>query len=704
MRRRKAFSLLLVIILLSGGLRDTSTAAGASPNDPPIKLVPADLIPPAMTTLAVEGDYAYVGAGSYLLVVDVSDPDKLKQVAYVQLPAPASLVVATSRLVYVLTDSARFHYAIVAGGDQVQIFDILNPLAPRLAGQVGPGNYYGLAAKDSRLYLSGTEGFSILDTSDPRYPVTLAAIFTSTPLYYSALAVTGNLVLLASNDTFRVLDVSDPSNPITLGELSGSEVDFPGVFTGLVVEGKLAAVAGFSDPIYSVSKCILIDLSDPAHPVELSSIQTGYNSYPSVALAGKFLYFTPRLNPIEVYDISNLSAPVQLNYGNDPVWGLASDGNLVYVAAEASGLAIYDSRGPDGLLRRGEILGSGSAEDLVVQGNSIYIADGGVSGTSHFADYADGGLAVAAIHPPEHAVIQRKFTGNSIPYVNVGHGAHVAVQGNTAYLSGGFCGLRYYTCYYRFSIWDTTQPEETSLSGEYPIYTYGPVSVENQTAYLTNQILQNGLAILDVSQPISPTLLSIYHPGGSSDLLSGAAISGTYGLVPIQTRGDMGSTFSLQVIDLSNPRFPTLVVNYPMDYPTRVDVEGSTGFITGRVNINVESPSNILLKVFDLSGLPQVQYFSEIELAGTKDATPHDVAYDGRYAYVALGEAGLRVVDFRDPSHPLEVFALDTPGNAVAVAQEGEWVYLADQDGGLLVFRKVRNFVYMPVVNVTGAP
>jgi hypothetical protein len=700
MRRLRAFSLLLVIILLGGGLGDRTTAAGALSNEPPTRLVPADLIPPAMTTLAVEGNFAYVGTSSYLLVVDVSDPDNPHQVAYAQLPAPARQVAATSQRVYVLTDSDRSYRPVVTGGDQVQIFDITNPTSPRLASQIGPGSFSSLDAKDFRLYLLGNGEFSILDTSDAHHPVTLG----STPSYSWEISVTGSQALLASDSTFQVMDVFDPTNPTMLGELPNPGGLYPPYITDLSVEGDVAAVAGFSFEAYPESKCVLIDLEDPAHPAELSSIETGFNAYPSVALAGQRLYFTPRDYSLAVYDISDLRAPVLIGYGDDPVWNLASASNQIYVAAGASGFAVYDSLGPDGLLRRGGILGTGTAEDVEVQGDSLYIADGGLSDASYFTDYSDGGLAIAAIHHPEHAEVQGRL-------MEGGHGAYLAVQGNQAYLTAGNCFLRYTSCDQALFVMDVTQPEAPSELGNYAFgfdrygSVAGPVSVQKRTVYVSNLYgylyKPYGLAIVDVSQPVTPTLFSYYTPSvvpPDSSGIYGSIITGTYGLVSAWTRVDGVYSGSLQVIDVSNPFSPTLLADYPMNVG-RVFRQGSLGFVTVS-NSDSSTTSNILLRVIDLSALPQVQVLADIPAQGPI----YDLAYDGHYAYIAKGEDGLRVVDLSDLTHPVEVFTYDTPGKAVAVVQEGEWVYLADRDGGLLVFRKVRNFMYLPLLGVTGAP
>ena len=62
-----------------------------------------------------------------------------------------------------------------------------------------------------------------------------------------------------------------------------------------------------------------------------------------------------------------------------------------------------------------------------------------------------------------------------------------------------------------------------------------------------------------------------------------------------------------------------------------------------------------------------------------------DLAIAGRYAYVADGDSGLRIVDITDPTAPNEVSAYDTPGFASGVAVAGRYAYIADGGSGLRI-------------------
>ena len=62
-----------------------------------------------------------------------------------------------------------------------------------------------------------------------------------------------------------------------------------------------------------------------------------------------------------------------------------------------------------------------------------------------------------------------------------------------------------------------------------------------------------------------------------------------------------------------------------------------------------------------------------------------DVVIAGAYAYIADGEAGLRVVNLAVPAEPVEVGFADTPGDARGVVVAGSYAYMADYTGGLRV-------------------
>jgi len=57
----------------------------------------------------------------------------------------------------------------------------------------------------------------------------------------------------------------------------------------------------------------------------------------------------------------------------------------------------------------------------------------------------------------------------------------------------------------------------------------------------------------------------------------------------------------------------------------------------------------------------------------------------GEVAYLAC--FGLGVIDVSDPTSPKETVFHLVPGDAVAVAVVGEYIYLACREGGLVILR-----------------
>ena len=133
----------------------------------------------------------------------------------------------------------------------------------------------------------------------------------------------------------------------------------------------------------------------------------------------------------------------------------------------------------------------------------------------------------------------------------------------------------------------------------------------------------NGLAVIDVSNPVSPALM-----GGvpTADYAWGdVAAAGNYAYVAVKESG-------LHVVDVSNPGSPVVVGE-------------------------VDTPGN-----------------------------PLGVAVLGSYAYVAANESGLHVIDVSNPASPTIVGTVDTPvyaGGGVAVS--GSHVYIAAGVSGLQV-------------------
>jgi hypothetical protein len=189
------------------------------------------------------------------------------------------------------------------------------------------------------------------------------------------------------------------------------------------------------------------------------------------------------------------------------------------------------------------------------------------------------------------------------------------------------------------------------------------VTVSGNHAYLAKG--GNGLQVIDVSDPTSPTLAGSYNTTGDSRAV---AVSGDHAFV-----ADGGS--GIQVIDISDPTTPTLDGNYDTPgWALDIVISGDHAFMAGGANglqvIAISDPTTPTL-------------------AGSWDS-PIDawgVAVSGDRAYLADDDSGLQVIDISDPTNPTPVGSYNTTGNAYGVAVSGHHAFVADRASGLQVIR-----------------
>jgi hypothetical protein len=240
-------------------------------------------------------------------------------------------------------------------------------------------------------------------------------------------------------------------------------------------------------------------------------------------------------------------------------------------------------------------------------------------------------------------------------YATTNSAEGVALAGDYAFVAISYDGL---------AVIDISDPTSPSLAGSAGTPGSGQcyaVSVSGDYAYLAGY--SEGLVAFDISDPTSPSHAGTYDTPGSAYFVT---VSGNYAFVADQNSG-------LQVIDISDPTSPTLAGSYDTPGEARgVYVSGDHAYVADRTSG---------LQVIDISDP------TSPTLAGSYD-TPGEawnVAIDGDHAYVADRTSGLQVIDISDPTSPTLAGGYDTPGDARGVFVAGDYVYLGDFASGLLV-------------------
>ena len=181
--------------------------------------------------------------------------------------------------------------------------------------------------------------------------------------------------------------------------------------------------------------------------------------------------------------------------------------------------------------------------------------------------------------------------------------------------------------------------------------------------------LKPGAPLKLITRPNTPYRLDILNPGGlsiASRMFVSASAGARFNLAPILTRS--------------------------VDQAPDADGDGLSDFAEGIVGTNpsradtdddgLSDGAEVLADTNPLDNLPSITgVIGTLPLPGIAK----DVCLDGNRALVALGTAGLAVVDVSRVDAPTVIARVDTPGDARSVACDRNFVAVADGAAGLVI-------------------
>jgi hypothetical protein len=377
-----------------------------------LAIVDADTLTAAATlglsgyaeAVAVAGDMAYVADGpGGLRIVDISDPAQ---------PSEVGRALELHRIMDVAVAADRAYLA--AADEGLIVLDVADPGAPRELGRVYTGGYaFGvdITADGTVVLADGWDGIRMVDVANPRDAVELAR--AETRGWALDVAVDGDRAAIAggnewllfggiSNGRFdlvsrvelpagRVSTVDMVRDLVALGDESAGVSYFD---TGPVPPARIAAfgpltrasglaLAGDRAYVAALNQGLrIIDVSDPAAPVDQQSILTADSVNGVMAARGR-IFFTsvPGLgSPYtgSLYTLNSLHRVVSSRVPHG-LW-MEADGSVLFVAAETD-VDVVDTRsGVPCLLgtlatydfTTGEGYG---ANGISVVGDTAYVAD-----------------------------------------------------------------------------------------------------------------------------------------------------------------------------------------------------------------------------------------------------------------------------------------------------------------------------------------
>ena len=274
------------------------------------------------------GNYAYIGHGNRLEVVNISNP---------ATPIYVGQSVDLGGTVFDIAISGNYAY-VATGGGHLKVLNIANPAAPSVVGSyTARGSAEGIALSGNYAYLTDNVGLLIISIANPAAPTLTGAYSYGANTNTTSVAVAGNYAYVADVLYSRVfiINVSNPAAPTLTGVYSAG-----GWAADVAVSGNYAYVMTWAPFVVEI-----VNVANPASPVKVGSYP--YAGSKGVRTIGSYSYVAAG-DSFRLVNVSNPAAPT-LTGTYSPLsstWDMAINGNYAYVTGETTGLSIINIANP----------------------------------------------------------------------------------------------------------------------------------------------------------------------------------------------------------------------------------------------------------------------------------------------------------------------------------------------------------------------
>ncbi len=528
-------------LFLADGSRGLKIYDISFPADPQLKGTYPTIPGETFYSVAMRGNIAYIGAGTSIIVLDVSDPSNPLFLNRLNLTAGTAyaikffgdnlLVAGGSGGLFIigkahlnLTDSAvglAFYgstlYVADSQGD-VKVIDLNEPASPALIRTLSlPGGVSGVATYGTSLF-AGTDNGIIykFDLRDPEKPV-FVSYLTLPSTAINSLSTSGRYLLAGTTSGVYVVDISDA---IDMKLLTGFA---EGNVTGLMDYGNYMYISGDSFGV--------IALDTFKTPIDSGGLSGFAGKEP--VLSGDRLLVPAGGDGLKIIDLKDIENPVLYSYSPAGfAEGIALSGNYCLVALGTSGIMILDVYDPSNPQPISSVPSGDASMDVAVDGSYAFLADG------------NGGLSIIDISDIQTpSVAGLCAPGSCLP---PGTSARLlAISGNMA-----FVGLGTNTV----SIVDVSDKTDPSLFST--ISTAGlPLDMEVSGNYLYVAEGAGGIEIFYIANPGFPVRAGAKSVPNNS--ATGLYISGNVLFI--------ADGSAVHFADISSPHTPYIFRTYSND-------------------------------------------------------------------------------------------------------------------------------------------
>lgn len=610
-----------------------------------------------MKTVAVSGNYAFINIDERLVVMDISDKSH---------PHP---VAQTERFTGMAEDifiMGNYAYA-AAGYTGMYIFNISNPLSPaKMSFFPAPDNSWNAkkltvistGGKDYAFVAAGNYGMRVIEVTDPYAPVEIGSYKLTGSAY--DVTVAGNHAYVAySFNGLHILDITTPATPTWVGTYTATNY----YILGIIVDGNYAYTAGYDNSMDWTLR--VVNISNPASPSETGTTTSSDLEIFDMAKSGNTIYLAQYYLTSGAYmSTVNVASPSSPSYSysywirGGEAHRLALGLPYVYVSGAMNFNVINTSATPYTL--HGVYGTPMEAHAVAVAANTVYIGNGWQGLIS--VDVTD------------------RSNPYQIGYAQVsGYPKSIDISKNYAYVGDD----------YGFFIYDISDPTDMVQTGNRG---GGIREVEVRGRYLY-AATEYALAISDIYTPTSPAWIGYW--GGATAWNSGVALHENYAYLADSVAG-------MKVIDITDPYSPVPSGSLTPEgsiYFTDVAVDYPYAYFTDwyahllRI-VQVSDPAHpVQTGTYPLVSDPSTVVANRNRFLGA----------DKRFAFTAEKNYGLYLLDVSNVYSPTLMAHTTTRNQAWNMAVQGNYVYVADLNAGLSIYRISRDVVTGTIPTTGGA-
>lgn len=572
---------------------------------------------PILST-AIDGSFAVATAGATCRVANIGVDGYPVWLGELPITSATTRVLDLKDGIAYLEDDAT-----------LTVIDLTEPMRPAPVGFLplpGVGGRPGVVLGD-RLYLArGTAGLLVIDVSVRSGPVLTNLLYAGESVTDVALA-NGRLVLLSNAQTLRVLSLANPDQPALLGA-----INLPAQPGEMDAEGDLLAVSNLQN-----DRVQLFDLSNPAAITLKGSVALPL-APDHLELRGQRLVVTRQqldeAYELLVIDVGNPTAPVVVGGCGTPAepWDVHIEDAHIVVAGGSAGLGIVSL----GLGASPPVTGTWSGAFATARGLDV------VGSRAYFLEGALGRVHILDVTNPAAPV---RLGGMTTLSSNTDLACNGSLLGITVDLSG-------------VDFWDVTNPAAPSFRARYDTQRARRVAWVGTRAYVADDF---GLYVLNLSNPVAPTLLGSLHTAG---IAVDVAVNGNTVYLAGQEQG-------VYVVNVTNPAAPSLIGT--------LDTPGSANGLAVR-NAQLAVADGLFgLRLYDVASPPNPVLRGVTALPGNA----LEVSIDGDMAYVA-DDASMLAVDLTQPESAF-VAGCGLPWDTIDLVASGGQVFCANASYGLRI-------------------